>query len=114
MQVLFAIQETPQALIGFTLFEVLFGRRSQVQIDVTKKACMELLSPFWSVMEYVQDMQKHIKWVAAIIKEHMLATQREQRQAYNHPAQLRELKQDHVLLLLPSDNCKFLACWQSP
>lgn len=56
---------------------------------------------------------RYINQVTTIVCKHMEASQREQQQAYNRPAQPRVFQPgDQVLLLLPNTACKFLTRWQ--
>lgn len=58
------------------------------------------------------------KKVASIVSQHMLEAQVEQSQVYNTyfiVVPMCDFQQgNHVFLLLPNTNCKFLAQWQSP
>lgn len=73
--VLLAIWEMPQTSMGFTPFELLFGRKPRGLLDVACKALEEQPSPFRSLVEYIQEMQEWIDWVMAIFCEHMEVAQ---------------------------------------
>lgn len=75
-----------------------------------KKAWEEQLSPFWSSIEFVQEMQEHITLVTPIVKEYMQTAQRETK-GLQPPCTVPGVC---VLLLLLHANCKFLTCCQSP
>ncbi|XP_053092893.1 uncharacterized protein LOC128318860 [Pangasianodon hypophthalmus] len=112
---LFAVRETSRASTGFTPFELLFGRRPQGLLDVAREAWEGQPSPFFSLVDYVQEMQERIERVMPIVKEHLEAAQCEQKKAHDRPAQPREFRPgDKVLLLIPDASCKFLAWWQGP
>lgn len=59
----------------FMPFELFFGRQSQGLLDVTQEACEEQPSPFWALVDYIQEMQEHIDRVTPISHEHMEAAQ---------------------------------------
>ncbi|KAL7871516.1 hypothetical protein SRHO_G00064990 [Serrasalmus rhombeus] len=113
--ILFAVREVPQASTGFSPFELLYSRRPRGLLDVVREAWEQQPSLYRSVTEYVREMQQRIDTVAPIVHEHMEEAQRAQQRAYNRPAQPREFQPgDHVLVLLPTTTCKFLATWQGP
>lgn len=63
----------------------------------------------------MEKIQAHIAKVAPIVCQHMLDAQNKQSPVYSHLAQRREFQPgDHVLLLIPMVNCKFLSHWQAP
>jgi hypothetical protein len=49
--VLFSIREVPQASIGFSSFELLYGRRAPGMLDLAKDAWEQQLCPHQSVTE---------------------------------------------------------------
>ncbi|XP_053537837.1 uncharacterized protein LOC108266115 [Ictalurus punctatus] len=101
--VLFSVRECPQASMGFTPFDILFGWRPRGLLDVAREAWEEQPSPFCSVINFVQEMQEKIDRVAPIVQEHMRAAQEEQKRVYNRTAQPEEFQPgDRVLLLVPN------------
>lgn len=72
--ILFTVRETPQASTSFTAFELLLGRRPWGLLDMACKAWEEQPSLFWTVAEYVREMQERINKVTAIVKQHMQET----------------------------------------
>ncbi|XP_067105502.1 retrovirus-related Pol polyprotein from transposon 412 [Osmerus mordax] len=113
--ILFAVREVPQAPIGFTPFELLYGRRPRGLLDVVREAWKQQPSPLRTVIKHVREMEERIRRVRPIVKEHMEAAQRAQRRTYNRPTQPREFSPgDRVLVMIPDARCKFLAAWQGP
>ncbi|KAL7854617.1 hypothetical protein SRHO_G00168070 [Serrasalmus rhombeus] len=111
--ILFAVRQVPQASTGFSPFELLDSRRPRGLLNVVREVWEQQPSPYCSVIEYVREMQQRIDTMAPIVHEHMEEAQRAQQRAYNPPAQPREFQPgDHVLVLVPTTTCKFLATWQ--
>lgn len=52
----------------------------------------EQLSPFRSVIDYVQEMQEKIDRVTPLVQEHMRAAKEEQKRVYNRPTKPREFQ----------------------
>ncbi|XP_067303559.1 uncharacterized protein [Pseudorasbora parva] len=113
--VLFGIREVPQASTGFTPFELLFGRQPRGLLDVAKEAWEQQPGVHRSTIEHVRQMRDRIDHVMPIVREHLAKAQQAQRRHYDRAAQPREFQRgDHVLVLVPTAACKFLATWQGP
>ncbi len=113
--ILFGIREVPQASTGFTPFELLFGRQPRGLLDVAKEAWEQQLAGHWSTIEHVREMREKIDRVMPLIREHLVKAQQAQQRHYNRAAQPRAFQPgDHVLVLVPTAACKFLAKWQGP
>uniref|UniRef100_A0A8C1MIS2 Gypsy retrotransposon integrase-like protein 1 n=1 Tax=Cyprinus carpio TaxID=7962 RepID=A0A8C1MIS2_CYPCA len=113
--VLFGIREVPQASTGFTPFELLFGRQPRGLLDVAREAWEQQPAVHRSTIEHVREMRERIDRVMPIVREHMAKAQQAQQRHYNRAAQPREFQPgDHVMVLVPTAACKFLASWQGP
>ncbi len=113
--ILFGIREVPQASTGFTPFELLFGRQPRGLLDVAKEAWEQQPAGHWSTIVHVREMREKIDRVMPLIREHLVKAQQAQQRHYNRAAQPREFQPgDHVLVLVPTAACKFLAKWQGP
>ena len=113
--VLFSIREVPQGSTGFSPFELLYGRRPRGMLDVAKEAWEQQPSPQRSVVEHVEQMHHRMTQVWPLVREHMRQAQAQQARVYNRGAQMREFKPGHkVMVLVPTNACKFLAKWQGP
>uniref|UniRef100_A0A9J8CHH6 Gypsy retrotransposon integrase-like protein 1 n=1 Tax=Cyprinus carpio carpio TaxID=630221 RepID=A0A9J8CHH6_CYPCA len=110
--VLFGIREIPQASTGFTPFELLFGRQPRGLLDVAREAWEQQPAIHRTTIEHVREIRERIDKVMPIVREHLV---RAQQRHYNRAAQPREFQRgDHVLVLVPTAACKFLATWQGP
>nr|XP_055032771.1 uncharacterized protein LOC129421341 [Misgurnus anguillicaudatus] len=113
--VLFGVREVPQASTGFTPFELLFGRQPRGLLDVAREAWEQQPAVHRTMVEHVRDMRERIDRVMPIVREHLAKAQQAQQRHYNRAAQPREFQRgDHVLVLVPTAACKFLATWQGP
>uniref|UniRef100_A0A9J7ZFV4 Gypsy retrotransposon integrase-like protein 1 n=1 Tax=Cyprinus carpio carpio TaxID=630221 RepID=A0A9J7ZFV4_CYPCA len=113
--VLFGIREIPQASTGFTPFELLFDRQPRGLLDVAREAWEQQPAVHLTTIEHVREMRERIERVMPIVREHLVKAQQAQQRQYNRAAQPREFQRgDHVLVLVPTAACKFLATWQGP
>ncbi len=113
--VLFGIREVPQASTGFTPFELLFGRQPRGLLDVAREAWDHQPAAHRSTLEHVREMRERIDRVMPLVREHLTKAQQAQQRHYDRAAQPREFQPgDHVMVLVPTTACKFLATWQGP
>ena len=112
---LFAVHEVPQASMGFSPFELLFGRTPRGVLDLVKESWEEGPSPSKNEVQYVLDLRAKLHTLGQLSRENLLQAQERQQQLYNRGARLRQFSPgDKVLVLLPSSNSKLLAKWQGP
>ena len=113
--VLFAIREVPQASTGFSPFELLYGRRSQVLLDLAKEPWGIQPSPHRTIVDHVEQVRDRMAQVWPIVRDHLRQAQQAQARLYNRGALLCTLSPgDLVLVLVPTAECKFLVKWQGP
>lgn len=114
---LFAYREAPQASLGFSPFELLYGR--------TVRGPMLILKELWTgqtpesevktTYEYVVDLQNRLEETIKLAHENLDQASSEQRKYYNRKTSDRKFKPgDSVLLLLPTDKNKLLLHWKGP
>lgn len=115
--VLFAVQEVPQASMGFSPFELLFGRKPRGVLDLDrdqwvgetrnkngKKSGMDLGT-----------LRAKLEKLAEWAKKNLAEAQQNQKERYDARVRVTEFKPgDKVLLLLPSSDTKLIAKWQGP
>ena len=108
--VLFAYREVPQALTGFSPFELVY--RSRLDIIIKGDLASEKSSD--SVDSYVLSIQEKLAVISQLVQENLAKAQREQNIWYDRNARERSFQpEENVLVLLPSNN-KLLAQWQGP
>ncbi|KAJ8375574.1 hypothetical protein SKAU_G00061540 [Synaphobranchus kaupii] len=112
---LFSVHEVPQASTGFSPFELLYGRRPRGLLDLAKEAWEQQPTRHTTVIEHVEKMHRRMAQIWPTVREHMHQAQEAQARLYNRGAQVREFQPgDKVLVLVPTQECKFLAKWHGP
>ena len=114
---LFAYREVPQASLGFSPFELLFGR--------TVRGPMHILKQLWAKdveeqevrnsYQYVTELRERLDETCRLAQEELGKAQQRQKHYYNVKSRVRKLKKgEKVLLLLPTDHNKLLMQWKGP
>ena len=104
---LFAYREVPQALTGFSPFELVYDHRVWVPLDIPKETWEASKRSTESVISYVLTIQEQLARLRHIV--------REKKAWYDRQARRREFQQgDRVLVLLPTSTKKLLASWSGP
>ncbi|XP_061757255.1 uncharacterized protein LOC133553258 [Nerophis ophidion] len=112
---LFAVREVPQASTGFSLFELLFGRKPRGVLDLVKESWVEGPSSSKDEIQYVMDLRAKLHTLGHLSRENLLQAQERQLRLYNKGTQLRQFSQgEKVLVLLPTSSSELLAKWQGP
>uniref|UniRef100_A0A1X7U952 Reverse transcriptase n=1 Tax=Amphimedon queenslandica TaxID=400682 RepID=A0A1X7U952_AMPQE len=113
--VLFAYREVPQSTLGFSPFELLYGREVRGPLDVLKEEWIHSTEIETDILSFVMDTRERMESAREIVKENARAVQAKQKMYYDQRS--REINfevGDKVLLLLPSSTRKFVAKWQGP
>ena len=108
---LFAIREVPQESLGFSPFELLYGRNV--------KGPMAILRELWSgeasdeqvlsTYQYEIELRDRLEQTCKLAHEHLKKVQIKQKAYYDRRARSRKFDVgDKVLLLLPTDSNKLL------
>ena len=114
---LFAVREIPQESLGFSPFELLYGRNV--------KGPMQILRELWSVEEtdeharltyqYVIDLRERLEKTCKLVQDNVRKLDIKQNAFYDKRARSRKFDVgDKVLLLLPSESNKVLLQWNGP
>ena len=114
---LFAYREVPQASLGFSPFELLYGR--------TVRGPMTILKEMWSgemetqdvrtTYQYILDLRDRLKDTCKMAQEALKDSSDRTRMYYNRKSRDRHLEVgDKVLLLLPTEHNKLLMHWKGP
>jgi hypothetical protein len=114
---LFAYREVPQASLGFSPFELLYGRSVRGPMRILRELWMqeELDPEVKSTYEYVLDLRNRLQETCQMAQQELTKSQGKQQKYYNRKAKDRVFKTgDKVLLLLSSDHSKLLMQWKGP
>ena len=114
---LFAYRETPQDSLGFSPFELLYGR--------TVRGPMQILRQIWTeddvsddertTAEYVINLRNKMEETCKLASENLGKAAKRQARYYNRKAKPRSLAEGtQVLILLPSKSNKLEMTWQGP
>ena len=113
--VLFAYREVPQATLGFSPFELLYGREVRGPLDILREEWIQNPDTETDVLSFVTEVRDRMEAAKEIVQENARDVQTKQKTYYDQNAREMNLKAgDKVLLLLPSSSRKFVAKWQGP
>ena len=115
--VLFAYREVPQESVGFSPFELVFGRCIRGPMTILKELWTEEIADpqVRTTYQYVLDLRERLESTAALARENLEKASRRQAKYFNRTARARTLKVgDKVLVLLPTDSNKLLLQWKGP
>ena len=114
---LFTHREVPQASIGFSPFELLYGRAVKGPLDIIRDtwSAVGTTSKDESMITHVLTIRELLQKMRNIVKENLEEAQQVQKKAYEKRARDKTLKEgDKVLVLLPTTTNKLTAQWQGP
>ncbi|XP_071964120.1 uncharacterized protein [Antedon mediterranea] len=114
---LFAVRESSQESLGFSPFELLYGR--------TVRGPMSILRELWTeeietpetktTYQYVMDLQERLHETCQMAQKNLQKSKVRYKQYYDKKSKSREFEVgDKVLLLLPTDKNKLLLQWKGP
>ncbi|XP_060062936.1 uncharacterized protein LOC132543450 [Ylistrum balloti] len=114
---LFAYREVPQESLGFSPFEMLYGRAVRGPMMILKELLTKEMpdDDIKTTYQYVIDLKERMEDTCQIALEHLKEAKVMQRKHFNRRAKARELKPgDKVLVLLPTKANKLLMQWKGP
>ena len=114
---LFAYRETPQESLGFSPFELLYGR--------TVRGPMSILKDLWTddvpepevrtTYQYVLDLKDRLEMVSEIARKELEKSSSRYKHYYDRKTRDRHFEvNDQVLIILPTDGNKLLMQWKGP
>ncbi len=114
---LFAYREVPQESLGFSPFELLYGRTVRGPMSVLKDLWSEkeLDDTVKSTYQYVLDLRQKLEQTCEIARENLSKSSKRYAKYYDRKARDRKYAVgEKVLVLLPTDNNKLLLQWKGP
>ncbi|XP_013382645.1 uncharacterized protein LOC106153310 [Lingula anatina] len=114
--VLFAYREVPQASLGFSPFELLYGRTVRGPMEILKELWTESTTPeVQNTYQYIIDLRNRLEDTCKLARESLRAAQGISKHHYDKKARDRTFKKgEKVLLLLPTDHNKLTLQWKGP
>lgn len=112
--VLFASREAVQESLGFSPFELLFGRTVRGPLKVLKEEWLQD-EPSINLLDYVSDMRQRVHEACEIARTNLKGAQTRIKSWYDKKAKDRQFKVgDKVLVLLPIPNQPLQAWYSGP
>jgi len=113
---LFAIREAPQETLGFSPFELLFGRKVRGPLKLVKEKLLNDSSDHTTTVSvYLKNLQKTLAQVRQIAKDNLIKGQAQMKLKYDKCAQQRNFKVgDKVLAYIPIPGSPLAAKYQGP
>ena len=112
---LFALRELPNSSLGYSPFELLYGRNVRGPLSILRelwtnsKTDVETKSEY----QYVVDLQERLEKTWKLAQDSLSTMSRKYKKHYDLTAKARKLKvNDKVLVLLPTDSNKLLVQWK--
>ena len=114
---LVAIREVPQESLGFSPFELLYGRSVRGPMAILRELWSgevndeQVLSTYQNVIE----LRERLEQTCQLARDNLKKVQFKQKTYYDKRARLRKFDVwDKVLLLLPTESNKLLLQWKGP
>ncbi|XP_021346951.1 uncharacterized protein LOC110446237 [Mizuhopecten yessoensis] len=114
---LFAYREVPQESLGFSPFELLYGRAVRGPMMILRELMTKDIpdEEVKTTYQYVMDLRERIEETCSIAADHLKDAKFKQKKYFNRRARQRNLKAgDKVLVLLPTKANKLLMQWRGP
>lgn len=116
---LFAYREVPSETMGFSPFELIYGRSVRGPMHILKECWTNTKTSDDDVTknsyEYVLDLQNRLAETCQLAQEELRQSQSRYKKYYDRKARNQSYKVgDEVLILLPTDHNKLLLQWKGP
>ena len=114
---LFAYCEVPQESLGFSPFELVYGRHVRGPMTILKELWTNEVadSEVKSTYQYVTDLREKLELTSHMARENLRKAASRYCKYYNRKTRTRSMKVgDKVLVLLPTDSNKLLMQWKGP
>ena len=114
---LFAVREVLQESLGFSPFELLYGRNVRRPMAILRELWIDEVEDeeVRSTYDYVINLRKRLEHTCELAMKNLQKVQGKQKVYYDRRAKPRSFKVgDKVLLLLPTDSNKLLLQWRGP
>lgn len=115
--VLFAYREVPQTSLGFSPFEMVYGRAVRGPLTILRElwANEEIEAETKTTYTYVLELRERLEQTCKLAHESLRAAKQRDKEYYDRKTRERKLMPgDKALVLLPSDNNKLLMQWKGP
>lgn len=114
---LFAYREVPQSSLGFSPFELIYGRHVRGPLTLLKELWTDdgLKSDLKTTYAYVLELRDRLEQTMELAHQQITVARERQKKFYDRRAQGRQLKVgERALILLPTSHNKLLMQWKGP
>lgn len=114
---LFAYREVPQASLGFSPFELIYGRHVRGPLSVLRELWTNenIEDEVRTTYTYLVDLRNRLEHTCNLAHEELGKAREKQKLYYDRKTRHRRLRPgDKVLILLPTDTNKLLMQWKGP
>ena len=114
---LFAYRECPQESLGYSPFELIYGRAVRGPLTILKELWTETVEDeeVKSTYQYVIDLQDRLKATCKLAQNELAKSSARYKKYYDTRTKDRTFSiGDQVLVLLPTDSNKLLMQWKGP
>ena len=114
---LFAVREVPQESLGFSPFELLYGRNVRSPMAILRELWSDEVNDeqVLSTYQYVIELRERLEQTCKLARENLEKVQIKQKTYYDKRARSRKFDVgDKVLLLPPTESNKLLLQWKGP
>lgn len=114
---LFAYREVPQASLGFSPFELIYGRHVRGPLSLLKELWTgdHQSEEVKTTYGYVLDLRDRLEKTLQLAQENLSRAKVTQKKYYDRGSRIRRLKVgDRALILLPTTENKLLMHWKGP
>ncbi|XP_065442518.1 uncharacterized protein LOC101931677 isoform X1 [Chrysemys picta bellii] len=115
-QLLFAYRAVPHPSLGFSPFELVYGREVKGPLQLVKQQWEGFTpSPGTNILDFVSNLQNTLRHSLALAKENLKDAQEEQKAWYDKHSRERSFKVgDQVMVLKAIQAHKMEASWEGP
>ena len=114
---LFAVREVPKESLGFSQFELMYGRHVCGPMAILRELWTDEVEDHEvrSTYDYMINLRKRLEHTCELAMKNLQKVQGKQKAYYNRQVKRRSFKVgDKVLLLLPTHSNKLLLQWRGP
>ena len=112
----FAHREVPQESLGFSPFELLYGRTVRGPIQILNELWMDETpgEDVKTTYQYVIDLRERLEETCSLAQKELEKASTRYRKYYDTKAKDRNFKVNYKVLLLPENHNKLLMKWKGP
>ncbi|XP_037528627.1 uncharacterized protein LOC119405871 [Rhipicephalus sanguineus] len=114
---LFAYREVPQASLGFSPFQLIYGRHVRGPLTLLKELWSneDIDGEIFTTYTYLVDLRHRLEETCKLAHDELEKARAKQKTYYDRKSRPRKLNVgDKVLLLLPTDSNELLMQWKGP